>query len=327
MNNSTDVIIIGAGIAGLCGARRLTEAGMHVTLLEARDRLGGRIYTQHSGQLSVDVGAEFVHGRPEETLSLAAEGGVPIVPVKGNYCRKANGMWANAGHLMAEVTQLFEKMPAKEPDQSFRYYLDHSGADEEVKQQALRYVEGFHAANPSLISVQSLVRDSHAEEAIDGDHQYLMGNGYDLLVQAVTDRIERDRCKIYTNTVVNEIRWKKGQVTVRSSTAEFTAPRTITTLPLGVLKSDSVSFSPPLPEKQNAMSFLEMGPVIRVCLCFLTRFWERKPGMEDLSFLFTDDPQFPTWWANNPLPVPVLTAWAAGRYGAAISGLKKEEMI
>lgn len=327
MNHPTDVLIIGAGIAGLAAARHLTEAGLHVTVLEARGRLGGRIYTQHAGQLSVDVGAEFVHGRPEEIFGLAAEGGVPIVPVQGNYCRKTNGAWSNAGHLMDKVMQLFEKMPAEDPDQSFSYYLDRSGASDEVKQQALRYVEGFHAANPSLISVQSLVRDSHAEEAIEGDYQHRTGKGYELLVRAVVDRIERDRCEILTSTVVNEIRWQKGIVAVRAGTTEFTAPRGLITLPLGVLKTNSVTFSPPLPEKQHAMSFLEMGPVIRVSICFLTRFWEQQPEMKNLGFLFTDDPRFPTWWSNNPLSVPVLTAWAAGRYAMALFGLSKEEII
>ena len=327
MNHSTDVLIIGAGIAGLTAARRLTEAGLHVTLLEARDRLGGRIYTQHAGQLSIDVGAEFVHGRPEEIFGLAAEGGVPIVPVEGSYCRKTNGAWSSAGHLMEEVMQLFERMPAHEPDQSFLHYLDHSGASEEVRQQALKYVEGFHAANPSLISVQSLVRDSHAEAAIEGDHQYRMASGYNLLVCAIADRVERDRCEMLTNTQVNEIRWQKGKVIASTPAAEFMAPRAIVTLPLGVLKSNSVVFSPALPEKQHALNFLEMGPAIRVSLYFLTRFWEQTPEMDNLGFLFTDDPQFPTWWTHNPLPIPVLTAWAAGRYGAALSGLSKEEII
>ncbi len=326
MNDPTDVLIIGGGIAGLIAARKLTEAGLRVTLLEARDRLGGRIYTQHTPQYPVELGAEFIHGRPEEILSLAAEAGVPIVPVQGNFCRKANGSWTNAGRLMAEVDELFSGMPADGPDQSFRHYLDHTGASEEVRRQALRYVEGFHAANPSVISVQSLVRDSRAEEAISGDHQYRMANGYEQLMNAVLHRIDRQRCSIMTNAVVNEIRWQKDQVVVRTSSAEFQAPRAIITLPLGVLKGNSVTFSPPLPEKQNAISFLEMGPVIRVCLCFSSKFWEQKPEMNDLGFLFTDDPYFPTWWSSNPLPSPILTGWAAGSYATKHSGLSHDEI-
>ena len=147
-----DALIIGGGIAGLVAARHLTVAGLSVTLLEARDRLGGRIYTESTGEFPVELGAEFVHGRPDEILAIAAEGATPIVPVQGNFRRKINGEWADAGHLLEKIDKLFAKLPSKEPDESFQYYLDRSGEDDEVKQQALRYVEGFHAADPSLIS-------------------------------------------------------------------------------------------------------------------------------------------------------------------------------
>lgn len=322
-----DALIIGGGIAGLTAARHLIEAGLRVTLLEARELLGGRICTQLTGDFPVELGAEFVHGRPEEILALAAEGAVPIVPVQGSFRRKINGEWAEAGHLMEKVDQLFAKLPAEEPDESFQYYLDRSGEDDEIKQQALRYVEGFHAADPSLISARSLRRDSEAEEAIEGDHPYRIASGYESLVRAVADRISLDRCNIVTNAAVQEIVWRQGQVIARTSSIEYLAPRAIVTLPLGVLKSNSVVFSPALPEKQNAMGFLEMGPVVRVSLCFQEKFWERDPQMAELSFLFTDDPQFPTWWTSNPLPYPILTGWAAGPNAGAHTGRSKDDIV
>jgi monoamine oxidase len=322
-----DALIIGGGIAGLVAARHLTEAGLRVTLLEARNRLGGRIYTESSGEFPVELGAEFVHGRPNEILSLAAEGAVPIVPVQGHFRRKTNGEWADAGHLLEKIDKLFAKLPSQEPDESFQYYLDRTGEDDEVKQQALRYVEGFHAADPSLISARSLRRDSEAEEDIKGDHQYRIASGYESLVRTVADRIDRKRCDIVMNTPVNEIVWRQGQVVARAGTTEYLALRAIVTLPLGVLKSDSVAFSPALTEKQNAMSFLEMGPVIRVSLCFQDKFWEHDSEMADLSFLFTDDPEFPTWWTSNALPYPILTGWAAGPYARQYTGRGKDEII
>jgi monoamine oxidase len=327
MASPPEVLIIGGGIAGLTAARRLTEAGLRVSLLEARDHLGGRIYTQNTAQYPVELGAEFVHGRPEEILGLAAEAAVPIVPVQGDSRRKVNGSWADGRSLMAQVDKLFAGMPVDEPDQSFQYYLDRTGSSEDAKQQALKYVEGFHAADPALISVHSLIRDNRAEESIHGDSQYRVASGYESLVHAMVDRIDRKLGEIVTSSVVNETRWRKGEVVARTSTAEFHAARAIITLPLGVLKSNSVVFSPSLPEKQNAISFLEMGPVVRVSLCFAAKFWEKEPEMADLSFLFTDDPQFPTWWASNPLPYPILTGWAAGPCAAAHSGRSTDEVL
>jgi monoamine oxidase len=327
MKSATDVLVIGGGIAGLAAARQLAHAGLRVTLLEARDRLGGRIYTRQTADYPVELGAEFVHGRPQKLLGLAAEAAVPIVPVQGNFRSKANGSWADAGRLMQKVEELFDRMPAGEPDQSFQDYLDRSGARGEVKQQALRYVEGFHAADPSLISVHSLIRDNQAEEAIQGDRQFRVAAGYESLVRATADRIDRKLCDIVLNSIVTELHWRPGEAVARTSGADFYAPRAIITLPLGVLKANSVAFLPALQEKQIAVTFLEMGPAVRVSLCFPEKFWEQQPELADLSFLFTDDPRFPTWWTSNPLPYPILTGWAAGNYAAALRGRSQDEIV
>jgi monoamine oxidase len=328
MKSATDALVIGGGMAGLAAARRLTEAGLSIALLEARDRLGGRVYTHHTDDFPVELGAEFVHGRPEEIFGLAAEAGIAIVPVEGQYRRKsADGSWVNAGRLMSKVDQLFEKMPADEPDQSFQHYLERSDANDEVKQQALRYVEGFHAADPSKISVHSLIRDTRAEEAIDGDRQFRIPGGYDAMVYAMTERIDRKRCEMALSCAVKQIDWRPGEAVVRSANAEFHAPCVIITVPLGVLKSHGIVFSPTLPEKENAMKLLEMGAVVRVPLCFRTKFWEQEPEMANLSFLFTDHPRFPTWWTSNPLPYPTLIGWAAGHHAVALQGKSHDEVI
>jgi monoamine oxidase len=337
MNRASDVLVIGGGIAGLTAVRQLTAAGVRVTLLEARDRLGGRIFTHknpthtnhtHRTQdFPVELGAEFVHGRPEEIFGLAAEAGIAIVPVEGQYRRKTNGSWADAGRLMAKVEKLFDDMPAAGPDQSFQNYIDGAHESEEVKRQALRYVEGFHAADPAKVSVHSLIRDARAEEAIEGDRQFRIPGGYDALVHAMAERIERSRCDVALSTAVTEIQWRPGEVVARSSGAEFHAARAIVTVPLGVLKSNCLVFSPALPEKEEAIKLLEMGPVVRVVLCFRAKFWEYEPEMIDLSFLFTDHPLFPTWWTSNPLPNPTLTGWAAGHHALALRGKTHDEVV
>jgi monoamine oxidase len=187
--------------------------------------------------------------------------------------------------------------------------------------------QGFHAADASLISVLSIIRDHQAQEANDGDRQFRIPTGYDRLVRGIAERMERSRADIQLNNVVQEIAWQPGEIVALTADAEFRAERAVITLPLGVLRANSVVFSPALKEKQHAIQFLEMGPVIRVSLCCKEKFWEQQHEMADLGFLFTDDQQFPTWWTSNPLPYPILTGWAAGPCALQLKGLGRQEII
>ena len=327
MSDKADVLVIGGGAAGLAAAQTLTAAGAKVILLEARERLGGRILTDHSAGFPVELGAEFVHGRSPEILQPATHAGLELAEVAGEMRRKRNGLWGDSGHIMAEVNHLFENMPAQQPDHSFKQYIDSSRYSTETKQLALNFVEGFHAADPERVSVHWLIRATQAEEEIDGETSFRVRHGYNGLVNAMAGQINPQRCEFRLSSAVKEVRWQRGEVMVKTPAQEFHAPRAIITLPLGVLKSGAVRFEPPLRSKEQPMRLLAMGPVIRVSFCFRDKFWEELPEMRNLSFLFTDDPQFPTWWSSNPLPYPILTGWAAGRYARALAGLTCDDLV
>lgn len=328
MSNNADVVVIGAGAAGLVAARELSAAGLKVLLLEARDRIGGRIYTDHRLGFPVELGAEFIHGRSPDILELISRAQLDIAEVAGEMRRKRNRVWGDSGHVMAEVNHLFENMPASEPDQSFKQYIERTQYHPETRQLALDFVEGFHAAEPDRVSVHWLIHTTRAEEAIDGETSFRVRHGYNLLLNPVIETLDDERCNIVLNTPVSEILWERGKVKVRAAGSEFSALCALITLPLGVLKSGMVRFSPELPEtKHVAMSSLAMGPVIRVSLAFRSKFWEAAAEMRGLSFLFTDDPHFPTWWTSNPLPYPILTGWAAGRHTRGLAGKNNRELV
>ena len=325
MTRPADVLIIGAGAAGLTAARELCAAGLYVTILEARDRIGGRILTHHTGQYPVELGAEFVHGSPPETMDLIKAASLPLAELAGVSWYHERGTWGRADHMMPDFFEVFGKMSADEPDQPFQQYLEKVEASEETKQHALRFVEGFHAADPKRVSVHWLVRSNEAEEKIDGDRQFRMAGGYDSLVKAIANQLPPDRCDLRLNTAATEIGWKPGEATVSSGGHTFPARCVLITVPIAILKSGKIRFTPGLPEKQKALAALEMGPVVRASLCFKEKFWE--PHFKNLSFAFTDDEQFPTWWASHPLPFPILTGWAAGRYAQKLFGMDCEQVI
>lgn len=328
MTSPSDVVIIGAGAAGLTAARELSTAGMRVLLVDARDRIGGRILTHHTPNYPVELGAEFIHGRRTETFDLVNEAGLRVAEMKWKMARRKGNQWVQDDPMMEDIDKLFAQMHLDQPDQSFQEFLDHVDADPEIKRQGMRFVEGFHAADPRRISVHSLVINNEAETQADFSRQFRLADGYDSLLKSMSDAINWKSCDLKLSTAAAEIAWTKGKVTLKTAAgAEFQAPRAVLAVPLSLLKSGRLRFHPALPEKEKAVQLLEMGPVERVSLCFRSRFWERKEELKDVSFVVTDDPHFPTWWSSNPLPFPMLTGWAAGPYAKALAGLTEEQRI
>jgi monoamine oxidase len=300
-----------------------------VTLVEARDRLGGRILTDRSLGYPVELGAEFVHGRPTETWDLAEAAGLHFEEISGHPRNVSKRQWFDPSRIMHEVDQLFERMRTAKGDMSFQQFvekqLDFSGASID---QARKFIQGFHAADPERVSVEWLLQTTKAEQEIDGERSFRVAEGYDRLVDAVKSQIDASRCRFQIGAEAREIRWSRNSVEVVTVSGEIRARMAIITLPLALLKAGAVRFIPELPQdKHDALRYLEMGPVIRISLCFRDRFWEARNQTRDSGFLFTDDPTFPTWWTSNPLPFPVLTAWAAGRYAFALREAGHDQLI
>jgi monoamine oxidase len=348
-NDNADVLIIGAGAAGLAAALKLAGSGLRITMLEARDRIGGRILTLHdpANEVPIELGAEFIHGRPPETLSIVDAAGLPVQEVEGDRWCSSDGELSLCPGLFGEFEKVFAKMKDSGPDRSFLQFLEDGAADlpEETRRLTLEYIEGFEAAQPERISEHALVRENMASEAIEGDRAFRVLSGYDGVIKAMATKFvahsKKDGCQILLNIVVRAVRWRRGSVEVETDAGIFCADRTLVTLPLPILQSGAVRFVPELSPKQQALAHLETGPVVRVILRFRERFWEKieadGKSMANLSFLHSADvhaagsrsaiPQFPTWWTTMPRVSPLLTGWAAGPHGLALSGMSNEQIL
>jgi monoamine oxidase len=340
MAQNSEVVVIGAGVSGLAAACELAHAGVSVRILEARDRIGGRVLTLHDevANSPIELGAEFIHGCPPEIFKPLQQAKVPVTEVDGdNWCFEGDHL--AKCDFESEIDSILDTMDASSPDESFAEYLERccNNAKPKAKQRATSYVSGFNAADPTLVGVHWLVQGMRAEEEIQGDRAFRAPNGYSDLLNIFEEKLKQSTVKILTRTAVETLRWNRGrvQITARDSKglSQLEASHVLVTLPLSILKASTqsggpVQFLPELPRQfTTALQKLEMGKVIRVVLRFRERFWEHiRPGsdknasLSDMSFLFSQDEWFPTWWTNMPRRDPIIVAWAPARSAEALSG-------
>lgn len=320
MSKMADVIVVGAGAAGLAAAAELGRAGLSVTILEARDRIGGRMFTLRDPvyQSPIELGAEFIHGLPPEIWTPLQAVNVIIAEVTGEpWCFRKGRL--SGCHFFSQVDDILKQMDDRSPDESFLSFLSRCCAEsesnpkqQEAKKRALAYVTGFNAADPDRVGVHWLVQGMRAEEKIEGDRAFRSANGYADLLDIFRSELTASNVLAQTEIVVSSIQWTKARAEIvarrKNESQRFLAGRVLVTLPLGVLQAaagedGSVRFAPPLPRRKlEALKKLEMGKVIRITLRFHHRFWDRisAPGSNDktlsgMGFLFSDDDWFPTW--------------------------------
>lgn len=312
-----ETLIIGAGAAGLAAARAISEAGLPVAILEARDRIGGRIHTirTEEGNLPIELGAEFVHGERNATWEVIRAAGLETHEVPDGHLQTGDGELREDQHFWNELDKVMSRIDPQRPDLDFESFLTQAeGVSPRVKQLAREYVEGFHAAPANRISIQALAKAEQAAERDSATRQFRIASGYAAMLDWFEKQLVTYDVRVSHRTVVRKVRWRRHRVEVTAQTPDgprtFQTARALFTLPLGVLKHQNgpgtVAFEPRLKEKERAIAGLEMGAVVKVTFQFRSRFWP----IENFGFLQAADECLPTWWTDQR--GPVLTGWAGG---------------
>ena len=342
MTQSFEVAVIGAGAAGLAAAAELSARGQSVCLLEARDRVGGRIFTRDEPGIPVplELGAEFVHGKSPATLQwLAARTTALIDAPQSRFILRA-GKLRPGDDLFPQLKARLGKTRRPRRDLPFAEFLAGSAKAQlppRIREFALMLVEGYDAADATRVSTLGTIDEWCGEGAADAATFRPQG-GYASLLRALAGALDPRHVHVQPSTIVHEVRWQRGHVTIAATQQgrahDISARKAIVTLPLGVLQlpaqaPNGVRFVPALTSKQKALSALATGPVIKLLLRFRKPFWEELDDgrYRDAAFFHAPRTAFPTFWTTLPLRTSVLAAWAAGPAAARLAGVGEDEIV
>lgn len=328
------IIIIGAGACGLMAARELSRSKARITVLEARDRSGGRIWKLPADTYgyAAEGAAEFVHGKAPITRSLLKEAGLTYAPTEGDMWSVEDGKLTRySGEPMDNPDidpykdELHERLKNLRKDMPIADFLRKYFADKkhaELRQWITRMTEGFDAADPRRASTFAL-----RDEWLGGgelEHGRIR-EGYGALMEFLASQCAKNGVEILLNTEVTGIDHHPRGVKVTCKHGQtYTAQRVIVTVALPLIKS--ICFTPALPEKLSAAEDVGYGGVMKIILRFKDCWWmDVNKEMETMSFLFAEE-RIPTWWTQYPQPYPVLTGWVGGPRSDAFAAMTSQQI-
>ena len=314
-------LIIGAGAAGLHAASELSRLGRPCLILEARDRIGGRIHTVPDGDgRPFETGAEFVHGDLPITRRLMEEIGVKKMAAGGSWVSLRGGEASDGTNAGNEWNTMLKKMRALKHDTSLQDFLDEhyaGNAYATLKDRAVSYAEGFDSADASRASAIALGEEWSNEEG----KNYRVEGGYAALTDFLARQCLAAGSRIELSHRVERIVVSSNGVDVTAGGKVIRSENAIVALPLGVLQRDGHALLPNAASQMGALRLLGMGDVIKFIFRFHEAFWEGEhPG---LGFLLGSG-EVPTWWTQAPEKSMWLTGWMAGRAARAHAHLSEE---
>jgi monoamine oxidase len=339
--DSFDTIVVGAGVAGLTAARLLAGAGRQVVVLEARDRVGGRVWTDRGDGLATDLGASWIHGITGSPVAAAAEAfGMRTVEFTvGGYQPDSRPIayYGPGGKRLGDAAvqrfvddlrtvdaALAVVLPTADHAATYRDVTEAAIArqawDGERAQRVREYLQ--HRAEEQYgVWIEDLAAHGLDDDTIDGD-EVVFPDGYDRLPARLAEGLD-----VRLEHVVRRLQWSGEGVVVTTDQGAFAADTAVVTVPLGVLQSDALVLEPPLPEPVGgALGRLAMNAFEKVVLRFPTRFWDR--GVYAIRQQGDEGRWWHSWYDLTPLHgTPTLLTFAAGPAAVATRGWTEERVV
>jgi monoamine oxidase len=325
---SEHIVIVGAGAAGLMAARELARAGRTVTILEARERCGGRIHPLPVSEFGypADAGAEFVHGDAPVTHALLREAGLSLQLIEGAQWSFDGTILSREGRYDPHEAELQAVLGEIKDDITVADFLRRHFAGAEygdLRRGIERMVEGYDAADPERASTLAL-----REEWMDGGlhTQARIVGGYGALIDYLAAECRRHGVAIRLGRVVSAIEEEGNAMAVRCAGGDVhRCDRVILTVPLPLLRDIALPVA--ARAKAAAADDIGFGSVIKIVLRFARPWWrERTEDLADMTFLLSDQ-AIPVWWTRYPDQHPVLTGWFGGPRTAQLDSLGPQALI
>ncbi len=319
------VLVVGAGMAGLSAARSLVDAGFRVRVIEARDRVGGRVYTDRAWGMPLEMGASWIHGTADNPLTeVAQKAGADLVPT--DYYG-----WAKLvvdPHLPpldydpARWRGFVERARSRVDDGSLAAALtaDASALSESESAQLAFYltteIEDEYGAGADQLSATTFDKGDYC-----GGDQDVITNGYDALPRLLAEGLE-----IVLNTPVSGVELKSDSVVVRCKDRIFEGSAAIVTVPLGVLKSGAITFDPPLPDGHTrAVNALGFGVLSKSFFRFDRRAWNVDNAF--YQYLSLGGGLWSQWFTLSSASGPIVLAFNAGEHGRFVESSPPADLI
>lgn len=329
MHAVAEVLVVGAGLAGIAAATRLEKRGVRVTVLEAKDSPGGRAATSDALGRPVDLGASWLHGIKDHPLhDRARAGGLPLVPFdydRAVFYRAGGEPEPTAVSTMDRFEDALERLGrgAKRTDSVADRITGLDGRLRGELPPALRdflvatVLEEEYAADVDELAARALEEG----RSMRGGDAILQG-GYAALYRPLCSRLD-----IRFHTAVSEIDLGGDGVTVITSAGRFTADQLILTVPLGVLKGGGLRIVPPLPAPQRrAIDALGMGLCNKLYLKFPRVFWDGE--VQVVGYQHPERGRWLSWYNYaRVVELPVLLGFCTADAAASVEALDDDATV